>query len=70
MKVDDPYKECAKCKEIGDCPHPDVSDDMMGSPMPPDVCMRPIEIMNSTLKKRKNKRDARFINGDAVKLRP
>jgi hypothetical protein len=59
-----PYDECETCKELGDCPHPDVQEDMMGTPMPPDSCPKPIDIMNATVKKHKlrkpnNKKDAR-----------
>jgi len=53
MKSENPYKECEKCKTIADCPHPDVEDNGLGTPMPPDVCLRPIEVMNETLKMRK-----------------
>jgi len=56
MKSDYPYKECITCKTIADCPHPDVEDNMMGTPMPPDVCARPIEIMANTERARKNKK--------------
>ncbi len=52
-KEDDPYPECAACKTLGDCPHPDVAQDMMGSPQPPEVCLKPIDVMRDTLKKRK-----------------
>lgn len=50
----DPYPECKNCKDIGDCKHPDVTMDGFSSPLPPEVCLRPIEIMKNTLKKRKN----------------
>jgi len=53
MKTSNPYKECDTCKDLGDCPQPEVARDGMGSPLPPDVCPRPIEVMNATLKKRK-----------------
>jgi hypothetical protein len=52
----DPYPECKNCKDIGDCPAPDVAQDLRGSPLPPEVCLRPIEIMKNTLKKRKHDR--------------
>lgn len=52
-EYDNPYPECAKCKTLADCPHPEVEDNMMGSPMPPEVCPKPIEVMNTTLKARK-----------------
>ena len=49
----DPYSECADCKDLGHCPHPDVKDDMFGTALPPDVCLRPNEIMKATEKKYK-----------------
>jgi len=52
---DYPYKECESCKTIADCPHPDCDNDMLGSPMPPEICLRPIEVMNETLKSRKKR---------------
>jgi hypothetical protein len=54
---DYPYPQCDKCKDIGDCPHPDVEENMLGTPMPPLVCLRPIDVMKSTLKKRKKKNE-------------
>lgn len=56
MKSEDPYKECANCKTLGDCPHPDVEENCLGTPMCPDCCPRPIEIMKETLKKRKERK--------------
>jgi hypothetical protein len=41
------------CKILEDCPCPDISDDMFGTPLPPDVCLKPIKIMKATLKKHK-----------------
>jgi hypothetical protein len=52
-KEEDPYKECATCKDLSDCPCPEISLDMFGVPLPPDCCPRPIDIMNETEKKRK-----------------
>ena len=52
------YPQCKECKDLGDCPHPDVAHDGFGSPMPPDGCAQPIFIMKETLKKRKKLRDA------------
>jgi hypothetical protein len=49
-----PYPECKKCKDLGDCKHPDISDDMMGNPLPPDNCPCPIFVMKETIKKRKS----------------
>jgi hypothetical protein len=54
MKEDNnPYPECVKCKDLGDCPHPDIEMNCLGTPMCPDCCPRPIDIMKETLKKRK-----------------
>lgn len=52
---DHPYPQCESCKTIADCPAPDVSMDGMGSPMPPEVCLRPIDVMKETLKSRKKR---------------
>lgn len=54
---DNPYKECAECRTIADCPHPDVANDLLGTPLPSDCCPRPIDIMNETLKKKRAKKD-------------
>ena len=48
-----PYPECESCKDLGDCHHPDVAQDLLGSAMPPDNCPRPLKVMELTLKKRK-----------------
>jgi hypothetical protein len=63
MKKNDefPYKECEHCRDLGDCPHPEIAQDMMGSVLPPESCLKPMEIMKETLKKRKN---ARPVNRD------
>jgi len=54
MKSDDfPYPECSDCDDLSQCKHPDVAQDMLGSPLPPEICPRPLEIMELTLKKRK-----------------
>jgi len=52
-----PYPQCETCKDIGDCPAPDVTMDGLSTPMPPEVCLRPIEVMKETLKKRKHGRN-------------
>ncbi len=57
MRNEYPYPECATCKTLCDCKHPDVALDGLGSPLPPDVCPRPIEIMRETEKKRKKMRE-------------
>ena len=38
MKPDIPFRQCASCEFIEDCPHPSVSD--KGSPEPPDECIK------------------------------
>jgi hypothetical protein len=55
VKSSDPYEECKDCKDLGDCPKPDVAEDLMGSPMIPDCCPKPIDVMKATLKKHKLK---------------
>lgn len=49
----EPYPECETCKTLADCPRPDVEDNGMGSPMPPEVCPQPIQVMKATLKNKK-----------------
>lgn len=61
MKSRFPYKECKDCRDLGDCPHPEVTGDLLGSPMPPDVCPKPIEVMVETLKK-KNVKHIDYLN--------
>jgi hypothetical protein len=63
MGYKNPYPECENCKTLGDCPHPDVAQDLLGSPMPPDLCPRPLTIMANTLKKRKLK-FSQYLKGD------
>ena len=53
MKSENPYPECETCKDLGDCPHPEVAQDGMGTNMTPDCCPKPIEVMKATVKKRK-----------------
>jgi hypothetical protein len=48
-----PYWQCEKCKDLSDCPCPEISLDMFGVPLPPDVCPRPMDIMKETEKNRK-----------------
>jgi hypothetical protein len=55
MRNKEPYPECKTCKDLGDCKHPEIAEDMLGSPLPPDNCPKPIEIMINTLKKKKIK---------------
>jgi len=56
MKIEYPYPECETCKTLGDCKHPDVAEDGMGSPLPPSNCPKPMEVMKETVKKRKRKK--------------
>lgn len=51
MEESYPFNECKNCKTIADCPHPDVEDNFFGTPMPPDSCLKPFEIMHNTTKK-------------------
>jgi hypothetical protein len=54
MRNENPYPECDNCKTIKDCPHPDVTMDGLGSPMPPDfICPKPMEVMKETIKIKK-----------------
>ena len=54
MKTQDfPYEACKTCKTLGDCPCPEVIEDGMGSPLPPESCPRPLEIMRDTTKMKK-----------------
>jgi hypothetical protein len=48
-----PFPECMNCKDLGDCKHPDVTLDGFSSPLPPDECPHPIQIMKETVKRRK-----------------
>lgn len=60
MKKDDIYPECEKCRVLDDCPAPEIADNMLGSPLPPNGCPRPMEVMRRTVKKHKlNKREAK-----------
>ena len=42
MKPDIPFRECARCEYIEDCPHPTVND--VGSPIPPRECSKSEDI--------------------------
>lgn len=60
MKTASPlYPECEKCNTLADCPHPEVEDNLLGTPMCPEGCPRPIEVMKATLKV--HKRDHKFM---------
>ena len=50
---ENPYWQCDGCKDLSDCPEPDISIDLLGQPLPPDCCPRPIDIMKETEKRRK-----------------
>jgi hypothetical protein len=50
---ENPFPECENCKTLLDCKHVEVTDDMMGSPLPPESCLKPMDIMKNTLKLRK-----------------
>lgn len=49
------FEECEECGTLADCPHPEVANDMMGSPLPPEGCPKPIEVMRDTLKIKKSR---------------
>jgi hypothetical protein len=53
-KSSNPYKECELCEDLGDCPYPEIENNMLGTPMCPDVCPKPITVMANTLKRRKH----------------
>jgi hypothetical protein len=53
-----PFPECETCKDLGDCPSPDVAMDGMGTPLPNAGCLKFTDIMRETVKRRKlNKRN-------------
>ena len=52
-KTDYPFEDCKLCSGLECCPEPDVLEDGLGSPVPPDCCPRPIDILK-TLKKRRD----------------
>ena len=51
IEIKYPYPECETCQVLDDCPCPQISDNPFCSPMPPDNCPFPIEIMKRTIKK-------------------
>jgi hypothetical protein len=53
MEIKEPYPQCATCKVLDDCPYPEVDNNFLGTPLPPDECPRPIEVMKRTHKKHK-----------------
>jgi hypothetical protein len=40
-----PYYECFECTNIICCPHPDVSEDYLPKPIPPENCPKRDEII-------------------------
>jgi hypothetical protein len=44
MNNETPFFECWECTNIICCPHPDVSDDLLGRPIPPENCPKPEKI--------------------------
>jgi hypothetical protein len=52
------YPECEACKDLGDCKHPDVMVDGLGTPLPPEACIRFNEIMKETEKKKRHARNS------------
>ena len=69
MNVELPYDECLDCKDLGDCKHPDVALDGLGTALPPDCCPYLEKIMRATVRKRKKLRDARDSNRNFKALR-
>jgi hypothetical protein len=53
MQTNYPYPECEVCKDLGDCKHLDIALDGLGTPLPPEICQKPIDVMKATMKKRK-----------------
>jgi hypothetical protein len=45
MIVEYPFKECFECGHIINCPHPDVSDEILPRPVPPEVCPKKDKII-------------------------
>jgi len=46
-----PFEECKSCRILDDCPCPEVSQDMLGTPLPPESCPKPMSVMRATVKK-------------------
>ena len=58
MKPKDPFPECKVCKDLSDCPCPDVEDlGDCSNPLPPNSCLRPMEVMRETHKKYRKRHD-------------
>ena len=53
MKNENPFPECSKCRDLSDCPEPDISQDLLGRPLPPQCCPKPNKIMAQTEKRKK-----------------
>ena len=65
MKSDDfPYPECSDCDDLSQCKHPDVAQDMLGSPICPPECPKPISILRATYNKRKQNKYVSNIGRD------
>jgi len=45
----DIFPECANCKTMKDCPRPDIDTDGLSSPLPPEGCPQPIQVMENTM---------------------
>jgi len=58
MEKSYPFEECKKCQVLDDCPCPDVTDDLLSTPFPPDCCPRPFQIIKATQKKHKIERNS------------
>jgi len=52
-KKENPYKECEFCKDLGDCPEPEISEDLLGRPLPPNSCPKSNKVMAQTEKRRR-----------------
>jgi len=57
---ENPYPQCKTCRDLSDCPHPEISEDLLGRPLPPDNCPKPNKIMAQTEKK--HRRHERFTH--------
>jgi hypothetical protein len=53
MNEEYPYPECATCKSLLDCKHVEVQRDGLGTPLPPQLCPRPMDILKESFKRKK-----------------
>jgi len=67
MENEYPYKQCEVCRTIADCPHPSIADDMMGTPIPPPECPKPMDVIKATANLRKKWRNLRLLYGESTK---